>query len=304
MAKKVTGREFTPPPKKRRGCLVSVLIALFLFIGLTVVLAIVMPKTEKPPKQSVLAETMNLTADQEAVMQAVFYSCGIDTIKSAKVAQTREDRTSYHVRDVGTSAYIEPIVVYVNNENKTVDAIYYDDHDIYENGIVIGKVSDYYIMPVQEGIPVLFEAEKFSLITEEQLVEMLGEPSEKEDWTNQTSATVGYKLTTYRYIDGDVCYEYNFCLTTSGQKPLTYMLVTFNYNGGGTDLGVGLSTEVLARVGIKPNASMRKEADTGAAIKWSNVSGAVYEVWAQHLGKGENGAVDWLKIKFDKNYPL
>ena len=154
----------------------------------------------------------------------------------------------------------------------------------------------------QQAVDALLEVEQFSRITEAQLVELLGEPDEKEDWQNRVSDNSGYNMTTYRYVDGDVCYEYDFTTNTAGEKPLVYMIIHFDYNGEGSNLGVGLDTAIFDRLGIAPRKTVNIEADTGTAIRWSDVSEKVYEVWPQEV-TGDD-MVDWVKVKFDPNFPL
>lgn len=155
----------------------------------------------------------------------------------------------------------------------------------------------------QSELPILIDATQFSRISEEKLVELIGEPTEIEQWRNKTSDISGYDMTTYAYVDGDVCYSYAFTTNMAGEKPLVYMIVDFNYNGEGSNLECGLDKAIFERFGITPSKYVKVEADTGYAIRWSGVSNEVYEVWAQIISN-DDGMVDWVKIKFDPKFPL
>lgn len=95
--------------------------------------------------KTTLGKEVELTAEQEADMIDVFSQCGIGEIVSASTVQKGEEKTSYHLKDSETQSYRDPIVVWVINETKVVDAIYYGDYDIYVNGSVIAQITDYYI---------------------------------------------------------------------------------------------------------------------------------------------------------------
>lgn len=110
-----------------------------------------LPDTSGAPQQktqkssSKLGKAMQLTPEQESGILTVFESCGIGEIKTANQVQEGEEETSYHLKDVETSHYNTPIVVWVRNSDKTIESIYYGDHTIYENGTPISLVSLYYV---------------------------------------------------------------------------------------------------------------------------------------------------------------
>ena len=98
--------------------------------------------------RSELATVMEMTDEQERVMLSLFKSCGIGELSSVKQFQVGEERTSYHIDDEETSAYSglnNTIVVWVDNETKTVQEIYFSDETIYADGEVQGQVTDYYV---------------------------------------------------------------------------------------------------------------------------------------------------------------
>ena len=97
---------------------------------------------------SLLADTIGLNEDQETSMKEIFASCGILEIKTVQKFQAGEKRTSYYIDDEETQSYSganNTIIVWIDNETKTVQEIYFHDYDIYIDGQVIAKVSDYYV---------------------------------------------------------------------------------------------------------------------------------------------------------------
>ena len=102
--------------------------------------------TSEPSQQSsILTNAMDLSPVQEDEIITLFSSAGIGEIVSASLFQTGETQTSYHVHDAETFAYRYPIVVWMSNDEKVVDTIYYRDNDIYDDNAVIAKVSEFYV---------------------------------------------------------------------------------------------------------------------------------------------------------------
>lgn len=142
----------TPPPpahqkKKGHGCLISMLIIIFMF-GASIAFGItqMQKNPERYAKKSTLAKTMELDSDQESNILKIFTDCGIGEITSVSVIQSGEEQTSYHLNDKETAGYNHgPIVVWINNKTKTLESIYYQDQDIYIDNTVIAPVTDYYI---------------------------------------------------------------------------------------------------------------------------------------------------------------
>lgn len=100
------------------------------------------------PAQSKLAKEMNLDKQQEAAMIETFTQCGIGKIVSVKKCQRQETTTSYHVQDKEVSAYKGEngiIVVYINNDTKAVEQIYFKDNDIFLNGQAIAPITNFYV---------------------------------------------------------------------------------------------------------------------------------------------------------------
>ena len=108
------------------------------------------PSESQPGARSTskLGKVMGLTRGQEEQVLDVFARCGIGPVDSVETFQEGENRTSYYVEDDETKAYggaDYTIVVWLENTSKEVREIYFHDEDIYMDGKVLAKVSDFYV---------------------------------------------------------------------------------------------------------------------------------------------------------------
>ena len=134
--------------KKRKGCLTSIIVFLVVFAALCVIVGIGVSKSQKQSAQTLFGKELKLSKSEEEKMLKTFEDCGIGEIVSISDFQSGKDRTSYNLEDNETSAYkgVEgTIVVWVDNETKEIDSIYFNDHDIFENGSVIAPITNYYV---------------------------------------------------------------------------------------------------------------------------------------------------------------
>lgn len=150
MRKDVNGAK----PKAPKGCLIPVLVFVgILLVGLIVGVSVgVSSSKDSLPPKSMLAETMDLTEQQEQAMQKIFDACGIVELKEVTLFQEGEHSTSYHVNDDETEHYKgadNAIVVWVDNETKTVQEIFFSGHDIYKDGTVLAQVPQFYVSAEQ-----------------------------------------------------------------------------------------------------------------------------------------------------------
>ena len=139
--------------KKRKKPLVVRLLGWFwilLIAGVVVgVMQDISSGTQPTAKSaSMLGRAMDLTREQEEKVLDIFARCGIGELASVEMFQEGENRTSYYVEDEETKAYAGAeyaIVVWLTNGTKEIDAIYFHSQDIYMNGEVLAKVSDFYV---------------------------------------------------------------------------------------------------------------------------------------------------------------
>jgi len=103
---------------------------------------------EKDEKKSLLAKKLELNADQEASMLEIFDRCGIGEIARVQTIQQGDESTSYWLDDSETVVYRNfdyRIVVYVNNNTKELESIYFHNNEIYIEGNVVSQITDYYV---------------------------------------------------------------------------------------------------------------------------------------------------------------
>lgn len=132
--------------KKKRGCLIPIVIILIFAGAFTFVIMQIATNSEQYQAKSILAKELELTTDQEAAMLDIFTQCGIGEITSASKFQSGEDHTSYHLKDEETDAYkAGTIVIWVNNNTKAVESIHFQDYDIYLNGTVVAPITNFYV---------------------------------------------------------------------------------------------------------------------------------------------------------------
>lgn len=135
--------------KKRRGCLLPVLIVVLIFGGALIFgISQIFQNPDAYQAKSILAKELDLSAEQESTMKEIFAQCGIGEITSASKFQSGDGQTSYYLDDEETAPYKganNTIIVWVDDETKTIESIYFHDQDIYVEGKVLGQVTDYYV---------------------------------------------------------------------------------------------------------------------------------------------------------------
>lgn len=161
-----------PPRQKKKGpgCLVSFLIIVGLFAFLIIV-GITAGNSGNTGGKSVLARALDLSPEQESAMIEIFQNCGIGEIVSASHFQSGDAHTSYHLEDEETDAYAgvdNTIVVWVTNETKSVEAIYFRDQEIYVDGEIIAPITNYYVNAA--------DRDKYRTLTQELIKQVLNYP--------------------------------------------------------------------------------------------------------------------------------
>ena len=97
---------------------------------------------------TMLGQAMGLSSKQEEAVLAVLAECGFQEVSEIRTVKEGSKRTSYAVSDYDTERFLDvedAFVVQLLNETKTVESITFLDHDIYANGRVVSKVTDYYL---------------------------------------------------------------------------------------------------------------------------------------------------------------
>lgn len=130
------------------GCLIAVAIIAVAFCVFVAILSAVYGDGGSASNSSIIKRELELTDEEASTMLQVFEDCGIGEITSVQLFQSGDDRTSYHMEDEETAMYggvSGTIVVWVDNESKAVQEIYFNDNDIYLDGEVIAPITNYYV---------------------------------------------------------------------------------------------------------------------------------------------------------------
>lgn len=126
-------------------------------------------------EDSLLKKAMNITDEQEAEIIQIFNNCDIKEIVSVEQFRKIDTSTSYHIRDVETNRFkgmAGTIVVYIDNQTGKLRDIYFNDNDIYVDGSMVSKVSDWYISDD--------DFQKYRVLTQQYLAMMLQNPDSAE----------------------------------------------------------------------------------------------------------------------------
>lgn len=144
----------------------------------------------------------------------------------------------------------------------------------------------------QEKATMIIDANKFSRISPDDLVEILGEPETKEEWEYDSSNGQTYDAITWTYQSGN--HEFLF---------IDGKVVRFTFYGTGETYKD--KKQVLSLFGISPGADITLEADTGVAFRYRHVdqSAKIAEFWLTgDIGDDEEDSIGTVKITYDLKY--
>ena len=143
----------------------------------------------------------------------------------------------------------------------------------------------------------IFDANSFSRVTTDELIEKLGECSEKEDWTNKTSKGT-FNVTTYSYDLNGHHYEFLVCddkvvrASVYSQKYWTGEGELFKYHLGKTD--------ILTMIGVDLGDNS-EQFSNGLMWRISSASDTIEEINVQCIDSKEK-TFDFVKITYDSRY--
>lgn len=134
----------------------------------------------------------------------------------------------------------------------------------------------------------IVDVKQFALISPEELIDIMGEPSESEEWTYDNKL-----VETYRYDD---MYHYDFTFGTmaNGEKLLvTFKIYSETYNdANGQDFSYHDITDIPLMFGIE---DARKNKDTGSAVRFDFGGTNYYDLWVQIMNQSSN---TFSEVKF------
>jgi hypothetical protein len=141
-----------------------------------------------------------------------------------------------------------------------------------------------------EGVDneVIIDAIQFAGISEAQLIELLGEPDSKENWSFTSSTGQNQEAVIFSY--GDENTEF---IVIGGK------VVRFTYYGSGEKYRDG--EHALSLFGIKSGPDITVVANTGSAIRYQKVNKSVEEFWVVD-DLEEDNTLGTVKITYDLRY--
>lgn len=131
--------------KKKKGCLIPILIVLVVAVGLVASAMYALSNADGlgATSRGKIAKEMGITLEQADEVLAVFEACGITDYKEGVHDDLLDDldyegQTGYRVAAAGQ----KNIIVYLNTEGK-IDLISWNEITFYQNGVSLGRISDY-----------------------------------------------------------------------------------------------------------------------------------------------------------------
>lgn len=133
--------------------------------------------------------------------------------------------------------------------------------------------------------PVL-DVTQFNKISKEELIEIMGEPADVEDWNFNSANGNSYPVTTYYFGDA---MEYEFHVIDDVVVRLNIL----------REMKFSSEKGLLRELGVTNFEKTRKIADTGFALRFSPVSEEVAEIWITNI---DDKKFDNTKITYDLKY--
>ena len=146
---------------------------------------------------------------------------------------------------------------------------------------------------------VIDNVEKYSNISQEQLVEKFGNPLSKEKWKN-TTANGDFQVTTYIYDREGLTYE--FIVAEEKVVRLTAYSDEY-YKGEGENFKYNQKNmlDIPKNWGIELSNNARVEKNTGYALRIHDVSKDIEELYIQDIEK-ENKTYGIIKFTYNSQY--
>lgn len=141
-------------------------------------------------------------------------------------------------------------------------------------------------------VDMIIDVTQFSRITEDELIKIMGKPSDIEKWNYKISETRQYPTITYTYNKNKMTYEF---IIIEGK------VVRFTINSEDAKIPFKNNQEVFPMFGITPSDNLKKIVDTGYAFRYHLVSDKIAEVLVLDIDK-ENKSFGIIKFTYNLNY--
>lgn len=165
-------------------------------------------------------------------------------------------------------------------------------------GVVLIGVFRFAYLVKKSGEAHVFDANAFSGITTNELLDKMGDYSEKEEWVNETSKG-SFNFTTYSYdIDGNH-YEFIVCddsvvrVSVYSQKYWTGEGESFKYQIS--------KSEILTMFDIDLGNDAKQVVNNGLTWRISSVSDTITEIDIQDIDSKEK-TFEFVKITYNQKY--
>lgn len=149
----------TEKPKKKRGCLISLLIFLGFICVTTVTAMSNIPDSDKAPKNlSIIMKATGVNKEDATAINGILNDCGIQA-KEISHDEGLDNSTGSNEKGYRISTQdLNNIILYLREDN-SIYSLRYADNFLYDNNAVISKVSNYYLSS-QEKNNLIIESEK------------------------------------------------------------------------------------------------------------------------------------------------
>lgn len=145
--------------------------------------------------------------------------------------------------------------------------------------------------------PYVFDANAFSGITVDELVEKMGTYSEKEDWVNKNS-NGSFKLTTYMYdVDEN---HYEFVVYDNSVARVSVYSQKY-WTGEGESFKYQIKKDILTMFDINLSDNAKQIENNGFTWRITSVSDTIDEITVQDIdSKGKT--FGFVKITYNQKY--
>ena len=174
-----------------------------------------------------------------------------------------------------------------NNSNYSDDN--YKTNDYTESNINIDDIDI-----VDADVDIIIDSKQFSLISSDELIKLMGQPSYIEYW-NYTTSKGTFPTKTYNY---NTDYYYEFLVINDMVVRMNCYSLKY-WNGNGEDIKYLSKDNIPLMFGI--DEKVDSPLYTGYAVRWSNLTGSVKDVWAIDVDD-TNKTMSGVKITYDELY--
>jgi len=140
-----------------------------------------------------------------------------------------------------------------------------------------------------QDVDLIVDASQFSRITSAELVNVLGEPNNIENWNYKITESKSYDAVTYTYQNDQV---YEFMLIDD-------QVVRFTIDSSSAPINFKNEGEIFPMFGITPSENLKKIQTAPSIIRYHLVSNKIAEVWIPDV---KDESFGMIKFTYNLNY--